>query len=111
MPGWDILIWPATPLVNRCQKTRSRRFSTTLPTIPLEYFRQRLDHQFASRLPALLLFATRVEAVTFRSKHPARVFGKTLARARSQGAYVCCLHDSSWLDYPRLPPGLKPVDS
>jgi hypothetical protein len=59
------------------------------------------------RLHALLLFATRVDAETFRSKHPARVFGKHLTRARSKGAYICSFHDASWLDYLRLPHSLS----
>lgn len=38
----------------------------------LEYFRQRRYNHFPSRLHALLLFATRTDAMTFRSKHPCR---------------------------------------
>jgi hypothetical protein len=56
---------------------------------------------------ALLLFATRVDAETFRCKHPARVFGKVLVSARSKGTYTCSFHDSSWLDYLRLPHSLS----
>ena len=47
------------------------------------------------------------DAETFRTKHPARIFGKALTAARSQGAYVCSFHDSSWLDYLRLPHSLN----
>ena len=44
---------------------------------------------------------------TFRTKHPSRVFGKHLTRARSKGQYICSFHDSSWLDYLRLPHSLS----
>ena len=73
----------------------------------LEYYRQRLYNDFPSRIHATLLFATRVDAENFRSKHPGRVFGKTLARARSAGPYTVSFHDSSWLDYLRLPHNLS----
>ncbi|MBN9422931.1 MAG: hypothetical protein BGO63_11455 [Candidatus Accumulibacter sp. 66-26] len=72
----------------------------------LEYFRQRRFNHFPSRLHALLLFATRIDADTYRSKHPARVYGKHQVRARTQGAYLCSFHDASWLDYLRLPHSL-----
>ena len=64
----------------------------------LEYFRQRRYNHFPSRLHALLLFATKVDAENFRTKHPSRVFGKYLVRARSKGTYTVSFHDSSWLD-------------
>ncbi|MEF8698239.1 MAG: hypothetical protein V5B32_04910 [Candidatus Accumulibacter sp. UW26] len=73
----------------------------------LEYFRQRLYPHFPSRLHARLLFATRVDADTFCSRHPARVPGRRLFRMRSEGAYVCSFHDSTWLDYLRLPHSLN----
>lgn len=72
----------------------------------LEYFRQRRYNQFPSRLHALLLFATRTDAMTFRHKHPQRVYGKNLVRARTTGRYTCSFHDASWLDYLRLPHSL-----
>ena len=73
----------------------------------LEYFRQRRYNHFPSRLHALLLFATRTDAMTFRHKHPQRVFGKDLTCARTQDAYLCSFHDASWLDYLRLPHSLS----
>ena len=73
----------------------------------LEYFRQRRYNHFPSRLHALLLFATRVDAENFRAKQPGRVFGKHLVCARSTGPYVVSFHDSSWLDYLRLPHSLN----
>lgn len=73
----------------------------------LEYFRQRRYNAFPSRLHALLLFATRTDAMTFRSKHPQRVYGKNLTCARTTGDYTCSFHDASWLDYLRLPHSLS----
>ena len=66
-----------------------------------------LENAFPSRLHALLLFATKVDAENFRTKHPSRVFGKYLVRARSKGTYTVSFHDSSWLDYLRLPHSLS----
>lgn len=63
----------------------------------LEYYRQRRYNHFPSRLHALLLFATRTDAMTFRSKHPQRVFAKSLVCAKTKGAYICSFHDASWL--------------
>ena len=94
LPGWDILI--GNPFGQSLPEDQFTTVQNYFAEYHLEYFRQRLYQQFPSRLHALLLFATRVDAETFRIKHPARVFGKTLARARSQGAYVCSFHDSSW---------------
>lgn len=73
----------------------------------LEYFRQRRFNHFPSRLHALLQFATRTDAMTFRAKHPERVFGRQLACYHSQGSYRCSFHDASWLDYLRLPHNLS----
>jgi hypothetical protein len=73
----------------------------------LEYFRQRRYNHFPSRLHALLLFATRTDAMTFRLKHPQRVFAKNLACAQTKGPYICSFHDASWLDYLRLPHSLS----
>lgn len=72
----------------------------------LEYFRQRRFNHFPSRLHALLLFATRIDAETFRSKHPTLVYGKYLVRARTRGAYLCSFHDACWVNYLRLPHNL-----
>ena len=67
----------------------------------LEYFRQRLYQQFPSRLHALLLFATRVDAETFRATHPARVFGKTLvpraAKAPTSARFTTRAGSTTWL--------------
>ena len=73
----------------------------------LEYYRQRLYNEFPSRLHSSLLFATRVDADGFGTKHPARVAGKILVSVRSSGNYVVSFHDSSWLDYLRLPHSLS----
>lgn len=105
LPGWDIL--NGNPFGASLPEDQFTTVQNYFAEYHLEYFRQRLYNHFPSRLHALLLFATKVDAETFRSKHPARVFGKQLTRARSQGAYTCSFHDSSWLDYLRLPHNLS----
>lgn len=114
LPGWDIL--KGSPFG---AALGSPEGSTPLPLgqftavqnyfaeYHLEYFRQRRFNHFPSRLHALILFATRTDAMTFRSKHPDLVFGKQLVGAKTKGAYICSFHDSSWLDYLRLPHSLS----
>ncbi len=114
MPGWDILKGSpfgaalgspegGTPLPGG-QLTAVQNY---FAEYHLEYFRQRRFNHFPSRLHALLLFATRTDAMTFRSKHSDLVFGKNLLGAKTKGAYICSFHDSSWLDYLRLPHSLS----
>lgn len=105
LPGWDILV--DNPFGDSLPEDRIATVQNYFAEYHLEYFRQRLYQHFPSRLHAVVLFATRVDAETFRSKHPARVFGRTLTRARSRGTYICSFHDSSWLDYLRLPHSLS----
>jgi len=113
LPGWDILT--GSPFGSTLSSVEG---GTPVPSdqflavqnyfaeYHLEYFRQRRFNHFPSRLHALLLFATRTDAETFRKKHPDRVFGKELICARTKGAYLCSFHDASWLDYLRLPHSL-----
>ena len=105
LPGWDIL--RGHPFGGSQLHDRLTAVQSYFAEYHLEYFRQRQYQHFPSRLHALLLFATRVDAETFRRKHPARVFGKLLVCARSKGTYRCSFHDSSWLDYLRLPHSLN----
>ena len=114
LPGWDILkgspFGATLAAPNGGPPTPDSQFLSVqnyFAEYHLEYFRQRRYNHFPSRLHALLLFATRVDAETFREKHPLRVFGKTLNRARSQGDYTVSFHDASWLDYLRLPHSLS----
>lgn len=105
LPGWDIIT--GNPFGTFLPEDQFTTVQNYFAEYHLEYYRQRLFNHFPSRLHALLLFATRVDAENFRAKHPARVFGKYLTRARSKGAYVVSFHDSSWLDYMRLPHSLS----
>lgn len=113
LPGWDILtgspfgatlssVEGGTPVPSDQFLAVQNYFAE----YHLEYFRQRRFNSFPSRLHALLLFATRTDAETFRTKHPDRVFGKQLVCAKTKGTYLCSFHDSSWLDYLRLPHSL-----
>jgi hypothetical protein len=105
LPGWDVLT--GNPFGTSLPEDQFTTVQNYFAEYHLEYYRQRLYNNFPSRLHALLLFATRVDAENFRVKHPGRVFGKYLVCARSKGPYVVSFHDSSWLDYLRLPHSLN----
>lgn len=114
VPGWDILRGNAFGATLAAPEGGPPTAGDQLSTVQnyfaeyhLEYFRQRRFNHFPSRLHALLLFATRTDAETFRQKHPQRVFGKSLTCAQTEGAYLCSFHDASWLDYLRLPHSLS----
>lgn len=104
LPGWDVLT--GNPFGTSLPEDQFTTVQNYFAEYHLEYYRQRLYNSFPSRLHALLLFATRVDAENFRAKHPGRVFGKYLVCAHSKGPYVVSFHDSSWLDYLRLPHSL-----
>ena len=105
LPGWDVLT--GNPFGIALPEDHFTTVQNYFAEYHLEYYQQRLYNSFPSRLHALLLFATRVDAENFRTKHPSRVFGKYLVKARSQGEYTVSFHDSSWLDYLRLPHSLN----
>src|ERR1035437_6670485 len=105
LPGWDIL--SGNPFGTTLPEDQFTTVQNYFAEYHLEYYRQRLFSDFPSRLHALLLFATRVDAESFRAKQPLRAQGKSLVCVRSQGAYVVSFHDSSWLDYLRLPHNLS----
>ena len=105
IPGWDVL--SGNPFGLSLPEDNFTTVQNYFAEYHLEYYRQRLFNDFPSRLHALLLFATRVDAENFRAKHPGRVFGKHLVASRSKGGYVVSFHDSSWLDYLRLPHSLN----
>lgn len=105
IPGWDVL--SGNPFGVSLPEDSFTTVQNYFAEYHLEYYRQRLFPDFPSRLHALLLFATRIDAENFRVKHPARVFGKHLVAARSKGSYAVSFHDSSWLDYLRLPHSLN----
>ena len=93
LPGWDVLT--GNPFGVSLPEDSFTTVQNYFAEYHLEYYRQRLYNHFPSRLHALLLFATRVDADTFRAKHPGRVYGKALVRARSIGPYTVSFHDSS----------------
>lgn len=114
LPGWDILKGSPFGATLAAPEGGSPAPGEQMLSVQnyfaeyhLEYFRQRRYNHFPSRLHALLLFATQTDAMTFRNKHPERVFGKQLSCATTQGAYICSFHDASWLDYLRLPHSLS----
>lgn len=105
LPGWDIL--KANPFSQPLPGDEFSSAQNYFAEYHLEYYRQRLFNEFPSRLHAQLLFATRIDAQNFQAKHPARTAGKVLVVAHNQGDYVVSFHDSSWLDYLRLPHSLS----
>lgn len=104
LPGWDVL--NGNPFGTSLPEDQFTTVQNYFAEYHLEYYRQRLFNHFPSRLHALLLFATKVDAENFRVKHPGRVYGKHLICAHSTGPYTVSFHDSSWLDYLRLPHSL-----
>ena len=72
----------------------------------LEYSRQRHFQALPSRLHALLLFATKTDAKRFGTRHPDLVADRQLIAAHSLGDYKVSFHDSTFLDYLRLPHSL-----
>jgi hypothetical protein len=105
LPGWDIL--SGNPFATALPEDQFTTVQNYFAEYHLEYYRQRLFDEFPSRLHALLLFATRIDAENFRAKQPLRAQGKSLVCVRSRGDYVVSFHDSSWLDYLRLPHNLS----
>ena len=105
LPGWDVLTGSSDGVT--LPEDQFTTVQNYFAEYHLEYYRQRMYSDFPSRLHALLFFATRVDADNYRAKHPGRVFGKYLAPAVSTGPYTVSFHDSSWLDYLRLPHSLN----
>lgn len=105
LPGWDVLT--GNPFGTSLPEDQFTTVQNYFAEYHLEYYRQRLFDNFPSRLHAILLFATRIDAENFRAKHPGRVYGKHLVCVRSTGPYLVSFHDSSWLDYLRLPHSLS----
>ena len=95
LPGWDILNGSPFGASLAAPQGGAPEAGDQLMSVQnyfaeyhLEYFRQRRYSHFPSRLHALLQFATRTDAMTFRHKHPSRVFGKNLSCSRTKGAYI-----------------------
>lgn len=114
LPGWDILKGSPFGATLAAPEGNAPSAGDQLLSVRnyfaeyhLEFFRQRRYNHLPSRLHAMLQFATRIDAMVFRDKHPERVFGKNLSCARSKNAYLCSFHDASWLDYLRLPHSLS----
>ncbi len=59
--------------------------------------------RYPSRLSSIYLLPTQKEAEKYLQQHPEHVAGRILKRARSKGQYTLSEHDSSWIDFMRLP--------
>lgn len=69
----------------------------------LEVDRMRWFSKYPSRLHAIFLFDSDTEANKYRSRHPDHVDRRVLKRVKTVGEYVYSLHDSSWVNFLRLP--------
>jgi hypothetical protein len=68
----------------------------------LEQYRWANCRVLPSRLHALFLLPTRIEAERYASIHPEHVRERVLKRVRSVGGWKTSKHDASWIDFLRL---------
>ena len=64
--------------------------------------------QYPCRLTAIFLFDAESTAREYANRHPKHVGSRVLQRVRTVGAYVYSWHDSSWIDYLRIPHFWRP---
>lgn len=69
----------------------------------LEKNREHFFASYPSRLNAIFLLGSEIEASKYAERHPDHTRGRVLKRVRSCGAYCYSTHDSSWIDFLRLP--------
>jgi hypothetical protein len=64
------------------------------------------EHHFPwypSRLNAIYLLESEDEAMAYKDRHMAHVDGRVLKKIYTVGQYIYSTHDSSWVDFLRLP--------
>ena len=69
----------------------------------LEMMRRQEFSPYPSRLVAVFLFDGEVAARNYADRHPEHVGSRVLQRLRTVGGYKYSSHDSSWIDYLRIP--------
>jgi hypothetical protein len=69
----------------------------------LELHRNWYFNSYPSRLNAIFLFESQDDANNYRKRNFDHVGNRELKTAKSVGNYVCSRHDSSWIDFLRLP--------
>jgi hypothetical protein len=69
----------------------------------LEVDRLRWFPKYPSRLHSIFLFGAENEANNYSIKHPEHVGDRILKRVKTVGPYTYSKHDSSWVNFLRLP--------
>ena len=67
----------------------------------LELSRERFFPAHPSRLRAVFLLPSELEALAYAASHPDHVAQRELRRVRTNGPYRYSVHDSSWVDFLR----------
>lgn len=69
----------------------------------LEVNREHYFPEYPSRLNAIYLLRSESEAEDYKNRHMAHVAGRVLKKVHSVGPHAYSTHDSSWVDFLRLP--------
>ena len=74
----------------------------------LELTRRREFPRYSCRLMAVFLFDGEGDAQKYSDRHPEHVGNRVLQKVKTVGGYTYSLHDSSWIDYLRIPHFWRP---
>ena len=74
----------------------------------LEIIRRQEYQDYPSRLCAVFLFADEPTANRYATRHSQHVGGRVLQSVKTVGPYSYSVHDSSWVDYMRIPHFWRP---
>lgn len=69
----------------------------------LEKHREIYFNSYPSRVEAIYLFDSEEEANKYHEMHLDHVGGRILKKVKTNGSYIYSKHDSSWIDFLRLP--------
>ena len=69
----------------------------------LEMTRRREFPRYPCRLVAVFLFDSEATARKYAALHPEHVGSRVLQKVKTVGGYTYSIHDSSWIDYLRIP--------
>lgn len=69
----------------------------------LELARRARFHRYPCRLQAVFLLESESDAVTYQEENPKHVEDRVLKRVTTAGDYCFSRHDSSWVNFLRLP--------
>ena len=72
----------------------------------LEVDRLKWFLKYPSRLHSIFLFDSEIEANNYAIKHPEHVGDRKLKKVKTVGSYTYSKHDSSWVNFLRLPHGI-----